>query len=147
MMVSDRKSGWQGEIGLSEEEREIEQLYRENIIDHYRNPRHKWEMSDYSVKVLELNPLCGDRIELFLKVDGGKVIDVSFQGDGCAISHSSMSMLTEKIIGVSIQDVGALTDKDISEMLGVKVSPSREKCATLGLRAVHRALRDLEEQK
>src|SRR5262249_39347258 len=86
------------------------------------------------------NPLCGDRIELFLNVADGRVTQVSFQGRGCAISQASASMLTEKIEGATLGDLRALKPADVLEMLGVEIGPARQRCALLSLRVLHEGI-------
>jgi nitrogen fixation NifU-like protein len=113
-----------------------ENLYREIILDHYRNPRNKGTLdpADYSYE--DTNPLCGDEIRIDLRVKDGVVDDVKFSGRGCAISQASASMLTEMIEGRPLAEVKALTKDDLLEELGVPVSPARLKCALLSLKVL-----------
>lgn len=108
----------------------------EIILDHYRNPRNYGEMRDADIRARDSNPLCGDVVELFLKIEDGRVKDVSFMGKGCAISQASASMLTERLRGMSIEDVKNLQRSDILEMLGIELSPVRLKCALLSLKVL-----------
>ena len=119
---------------------EEEELYKENIIDHYKHPRHFGRLGKYSCTHLEHNPLCGDRFQVYLSIDKEKVTDVSFEGQGCAISMASMSLLSEKIMGMSIFEVRRLGPWDIFNILGIKISHTRSKCALLSLKAVQQAL-------
>ncbi len=121
---------------------EEEELYKENIIDHYKNPRNKRKMDDCAIEHKELNPLCGDEITVFIDVDKEKVIDASFQGQGCAISQASISMLTDKLKGMSITEAQTLQREDILEMLGIPVGPVRMKCALLSLKTVVRGIEE-----
>ncbi len=124
--------------GVLNEEQEI---YRENILDHYKHPRHAGILEDATHRCRELNPLCGDEIEVHIKVNGSQTIeDVRFQGRGCAISQASISMLADKIIHMPASNVKALTRDDILNMLGIPISTVRMKCALLGLKAVHKSL-------
>jgi len=116
-------------IGMSSPELEV-------ILDHYRNPRNYGELSDADIRVKDSNPLCGDVVELFLKVEDGRIKDVSFIGKGCAISQASASMLTERLRGMSIEEVKNLQKSDILEMLGIELSPVRLKCALLSLKVL-----------
>ena len=119
---------------------EDEELYKENIIDHYKHPRHFGRLGKYSCTHLEHNPLCGDRFQVYLSIDKENVTDVSFEGQGCAISMASMSLLSEKIMGMSIVEVRRLGPWDIFNLLGIKISHTRSKCALLSLKAVQQAL-------
>jgi len=113
---------------------DMDMMYQENILDHYKNPRNFGTIKNASVHHHEKNPLCGDELNLFLVIDKNKKIaDVKFSGHGCAISQASASMLTEKMKGKSIEDVNKLTKEDILEMLGIPLSPVRLKCALLSL--------------
>ena len=112
----------------------IEMMYQENILDHYKNPRNFGKIENASVHHHEYNPLCGDEIEMFLVLDENrKVVDVKFNGHGCAISQASASMLTEQIKGKNIDELKKMTKENILEMLGIPISPVRLKCALLSL--------------
>lgn len=122
-----------------------DELYKENILDHYRNPRNKEILLDFDLKGYGLNASCGDKITLFVKFgDNGKVTHASFEGDGCAISQASTSMLTEKIKGMSKEDVRLLSPGDIYDMLGIKISPGRTKCALLPYEALNNGLQNIK---
>lgn len=111
------------------------------ILDHYRNPRNYGELKEYSVKVKDSNPLCGDVIEVFLKINSEGVVEkASFRGHGCAISQASASMLIESIHGKKLDDVKALDRQYVFDMLGIDVGPVRVKCALLSLKAVKAAV-------
>ena len=111
-------------------------LYREYILDHYQNPRNYGEMEDPDISHEEYNPLCGDRLVFQLKLENGRVVDVKFHGEGCAISQASASMLTERVLGKTIDDLKAITKEEILEMLGIPIGPVRIKCALLSLKAL-----------
>ncbi|HLC50253.1 MAG TPA: SUF system NifU family Fe-S cluster assembly protein [Candidatus Nanoarchaeia archaeon] len=112
----------------------IEQMYQENILEHFKHPRNFGTLKNASVEHHEKNPLCGDEIGMFLIIDKGKkVTDVKFNGHGCAISQASASMLTEKIKGMNLKDAEKLTKEDVLEMLGIELSAVRLKCALLSL--------------
>lgn len=113
-----------------------ENLYREIILDHYRNPRNKGTLdpSDYSFE--DTNPLCGDEIRIDLRVRDGVVSEVAFSGRGCAVSQASASMLTELVEGRPLEEVKAISKDDLLEELGVPVSPARMKCALLSLKVL-----------
>ncbi|MDW8084239.1 MAG: SUF system NifU family Fe-S cluster assembly protein [Candidatus Caldarchaeum sp.] len=112
----------------------------EVILDHYRNPRNYGELSDASVKVKDSNPLCGDVVEVYLKINGGLVEKASFRGHGCAISQASASMLIESIQNKSLEEVKALNKQHVFDMLGIEVGPVRVKCALLPLKALKAAV-------
>ncbi len=126
-----------GEGPLTEEQ----EIYRENILDHYKHPRHTGVLKEYSHRHRELNPLCGDEIEVFLKLNGTQIVEeVAFVGKGCAISQASMSMLTEKITHLPVEHVKQMTNDDVLEMLGIPIGVVRMKCALLGLKTIHNSL-------
>ena len=108
-------------------------MYAENILDHYRNPKNFGKLENPDVKFRELNPLCGDEYEFQLKLSDGSVKDVKFNGDGCAISMASASMLSEFVRGKKISEVKKVSAEDIFKLIGITVSPARIKCALLPL--------------
>ncbi len=113
----------------------MDDFYRENILDHYRNPRNKGQLENPTHTHEEDNPLCGDVIRIDLHVNGEDVIDqVRFDGRGCAISQASASMLTEMIQGRSVEEAKGLTKDDILEALGIEIGPVRLKCALLSFK-------------
>ncbi len=98
----------------------MDDMYREYILDHYREPRNHGHLENPTIAAADTNPLCGDRIEIDLLVsDDGRVGEVRFSGRGCAISQASASMLTERIEGATLEELRAITPQDILEMLGV----------------------------
>ena len=112
-------------------------IYREIILDHYRNPRNKGKLPDADVSIHDSNPLCGDEIDMHLKVDGDKIKDIRFEGRGCAISQASASMLTEMVAGKQLTSVKDLTKDDILENIGLtNLGPARIKCALLSLKVL-----------
>jgi len=117
-----------------------EELYRQNILDHYKNPRNKREMADPTLHGRGVNASCGDKIDFYIKLDGDKVSDVSFAGDGCAVSVAASSMLTEKLKGMTANDLRVISPGDIYNMLGVKISPGRVNCALLAYEAMNHYL-------
>jgi nitrogen fixation protein NifU and related proteins len=118
----------------------MEQMYHENILDHYKHPHNFGELKGASVHHHEHNPLCGDTIDLYLTIQDGKVADVKFTGKGCAISQASASMLTDEIKGKAIVEIEKLTKDSILEMLGITLSPIRLKCAMLSLDTLKNAV-------
>jgi nitrogen fixation protein NifU and related proteins len=124
---------------------EFEQMYREVILDHYRNPRGHGAMDDPDAEAEGMNPLCGDEVTIFVSLaeDGETIDDVKFSGRGCAISQAATSMLTEMVKGRSAADVATLPKEELLEEIGIPLTPIRLKCALLGLGvlkvALHRA--------
>ncbi|MEM0482309.1 MAG: SUF system NifU family Fe-S cluster assembly protein [Nitrososphaerota archaeon] len=108
----------------------------ENILDHYRNPRNYGELPDADIRVKDSNPLCGDVVEMHIKVKDGVVEDIKFRGKGCAISQASASMLTERVRGMRLEDVKSIDRQQILDMLGIELSPVRLKCALLSLKVL-----------
>lgn len=114
-----------------------EDIYREIILDHYRNPRNKGRISDADVSFHDSNPLCGDEIDIHLKVVDNVVKDIKFEGRGCAISQASASMLTEMVMNKPLTSVKELDKDDILENIGlVNLGPARIKCALLSLKVL-----------
>jgi nitrogen fixation NifU-like protein len=138
-------------------EPQLDDLYRELILDHYRNPRNRRSLDDPKVVGEGYNPLCGDEIEVQVRLDGGVISDIGFGGRGCSISQASGSMMTEAVKGKSLEDVRSLiaaftrmmTDPDfappaelgdLEALQGVAKYPVRVKCATLAWRALEEGL-------
>lgn len=115
-------------------------IYREEILDHYKNPRNYGSLKEATHQASDRNASCGDLMEMSLKVKKGRIEAVKFKGEGCAISMAAASMLTEKIKGRRVAEIELMTDKDIAKMLGVKISLTRMKCATLGLVVCQKAI-------
>lgn len=111
-------------------------LYQEEILHHYKQPRNKKRIPNPTYSVEAINPLCGDKLGLDVLVKDGLIADIGFWGDGCAISQAAMSMMTEEVKGAPVERLKSLTKEDVLELLGVAVGPSRLKCATLCLRAI-----------
>jgi nitrogen fixation NifU-like protein len=124
----------------------MDDLYRELIIDHFKNPQYRGHLDPYDIRFEDDNPLCGDHIEITLRVDGdGKVTEGRFDGKGCAISQSSADLLIESIIGKTVEDVKKLTKQDILDMLGIDLGPVRLKCALLSLKVLKAGIYGLGE--
>ncbi|WP_458412008.1 Fe-S cluster assembly sulfur transfer protein SufU [Schinkia sp. CFF1] len=142
---------------------DLDTLYRKVIMDHYKNPRNRGEMEDESDITINMNnPTCGDRIQLQLKVDNGIVTDVKFDGEGCSISMSSASMMSQAIKGLKVEKALRLAEifskmmlgeeyddsdldlGDIEALAGVAKFPARIKCATLCWKAMEKGLGEEE---
>jgi len=117
------------------------EMYREFILEHYKNPQNYGELKEATHTQEEYNPLCGDKITIQLIVKDNKISDIKFKGQGCAISMAAASLLTERIKGVDISEVEKLNRDDMMELLKIPVGPARIKCLLLGLEAVRRALK------
>ncbi|MDC8453171.1 MAG: SUF system NifU family Fe-S cluster assembly protein [Candidatus Nitrosotalea sp.] len=116
-------------------------IYREIILDYYRNPRNYGKIQNPDIAQRDSNPLCGDELEMHLNIKDDKVADVKFTGKGCAISQASASMLTELILGKDFEYVKKLTKEDILDNLGLHdLGPARIKCALLSLKVLKSGL-------
>ena len=120
----------------------FDDLYRENILDHYRNPRNHGRIEDAAATAEGMNPLCGDEVTITVAFgdDGETIEDVRFEGRGCAISQASTSMLTELIKGRKAADVLDFERDELLEEVGIPLTPVRLKCAILGLHTLKVAL-------
>jgi nitrogen fixation protein NifU and related proteins len=116
-------------------------MYQEVILQHYRTPHHFGPLAGANREGEESNPLCGDHITVRLKVgDRGQIEGVGFEGDGCAISVASASMLSDRLLGITVEEAGRLTRDDVLGQLGIPLSPVRIKCALTGFAALGKAL-------
>jgi nitrogen fixation NifU-like protein len=124
----------------------MDDLYREVIIDRYKNPLYRGALDPYDISFEDDNPLCGDHIRIDLRVTpDGIVSEALFQGHGCAISQASADLLLESIQGKPLEDVKQLTKEDILEMLGIDLGPVRLKCALLSLKVLKAGVYGLGE--
>jgi nitrogen fixation NifU-like protein len=141
-------------------EGDLRDLYQELILDHYRHPKNFRTMPDATRSVEADNPLCGDRLRLYVRLEGEHIADISFKGSGCAISVASASLLTERLKGATVAEAKALfaamhdlltgEEAEVDEaalgklvaLTGVRQYPTRIKCATLGWHALKAALQD-----
>jgi nitrogen fixation NifU-like protein len=118
----------------------MDELYRDFILDHYRNPRNAGTLPNPDATFEDNNPLCGDKIRMDLCIADGKVTDVRFAGRGCAISMASASLLTEQIKGMPLADIAKLSKDDVLANIGIAISAARLKCALLGIKVLKQAL-------
>ncbi len=124
----------------------MDDLYRDLIIDHYKNPQYRGHLDPNDIHFEDDNPLCGDHIEVTLRVDEkGKVSDGRFDGRGCAISQASADLLIESIIGKPLEEVKALNKQDVLDLLGIELGPVRLKCALLSLKVLKAGVYGLGE--
>ena len=122
----------------------MDDLYRENILDHYKHPRNFGKLTSTNATASDDLVSCGDTLSMQLLITKNIVEDIKFQGTGCAISMSSASMLTELAKGKSVDDLKRLTKDDILTMLGINPTPTRLKCALLSLEVLHKALNSIK---
>lgn len=113
-------------------------IYREEILEHWQNPQNFGEMKKADVVIDQINPLCGDKVRFYFRIKKGKIDDVSFTGNGCAISVAASSILSGILKGKSVEAVKKITGEDVLAMIGGKKNfpPARLKCAFLALEAV-----------
>ena len=114
----------------------FDDLSREHILDHYRNPRNQGTLEQPDITYEDTNPLCGDRVRVDVQVRDGRLATVRFSGSGCSISQAAASMLCEEIEGKSLDEVKQLGRQDMLDMLGIELGPVRLKCALLALKTV-----------
>ncbi len=115
-------------------------IYADIILDHYKNPHNFGTIKEPDASAIDVNPLCGDEIEMHLKVGDSKIFDIKFTGRGCAISQASASMLTELAIGKTLEEIKRMERKDIIDLLGIELSHARIKCAMLSLKVLKLAV-------
>lgn len=123
----------------------MDNLYREQILDHYKHPRNFGKLKNANASANDNIISCGDQLAIELVVKKGTLTEIMFQGQGCAISMASASMLTELVKGKTIVDLKKLTRDDILAMLGINPTPTRLKCALLSLEVLHKALQNYGE--
>lgn len=141
---------------------ELRELYQEVILDHYRKPRNSSALREPSHRAEGINPLCGDKVQISLRIDDGRVTEIAFEGAGCAISTASASLMTEAVKGKTVEEAEeifrrfheAMTGEEsfpgelgkLEVLSGVREYPVRIKCATLAWHTLHAALHEQETQ-
>jgi nitrogen fixation NifU-like protein len=124
----------------------MDDLYREVIIEHYKNPDHRGTLDPHDISFEDENPLCGDHIRVDLRVDeNGVVKEATFDGHGCAISQSSADLLLDSIIGKSVEEIKQMNKQDVLDILGIDLGPVRLKCALLPLKVLKAGVYGLGE--
>jgi nitrogen fixation NifU-like protein len=124
----------------------MDDLYREVIIERYKNPVYKGELDPCDISFEDENPLCGDHIRIDLRMnEKGEVTDAAFSGHGCAISQASADLLLESVMGKSVEVIKALSKDDVLELLGIDLGPVRLKCALLSLKVLKAGVYGLGE--
>ena len=118
----------------------MDELYRDYILDHYKNPRNFGELDEHDLEWHDHNPLCGDELGVHLVVDEqGRIAELRFHGQGCAISQAAASITSEELIGMNVNEIPELSADWVLEQLGIPVSPTRRKCALLSLKVMRGA--------
>lgn len=119
----------------------MDSIYRENILEHSKHPQNKGHLDPYDYSFEDTNPLCGDEIHIEVRVnDEGIVTDIAFDGQGCAISQASASMLTEIVQGMSVDEIKSMPKEELLDEVGIDLSPARQKCALLGYNVLKASL-------
>jgi nitrogen fixation protein NifU and related proteins len=117
----------------------MDALYRDFILDHYKNPRNFGELAEHDLDFRDHNPLCGDELGVHIVVEDGKVKDLRFHGQGCAISQAAASITSDELIGMPVGEIENLDAEWVLEQLGIDISPTRRKCALLSLKVMRGA--------
>ncbi|MFL5895722.1 MAG: iron-sulfur cluster assembly scaffold protein [Thermoleophilaceae bacterium] len=118
----------------------MDELYRDYILEHYKEPRNFGEISEPSMSFHDRNPLCGDEMEIQLVVENGKIADLKWHGQGCAISQAAASIASEELIGMPVDEAAALNADWMLEHMGIEISATRRKCALLNLKVLRGAV-------
>lgn len=118
----------------------MDELYREHLLDRYREPRHRGRPETFDLNHRELNVSCGDTCEIFVRFDGDRAAEPRFEGHGCAISMAAADLLMEAVAGKTAAEIAALTETEMLQIVGVPVGPARLKCATLALKTLQKGL-------
>ena len=121
---------------------EMDNLYRDFILEHYREPHNRGVLEPHDLHFADSNPTCGDDLSMTLRLDesGARIADVAFDGRGCAISQASASIMTDELRGMSLDEVRGMDPRGVVESLGVPIGPARLKCALLGYKVLQGAV-------
>ena len=117
----------------------MDALYRDFILDHYKRPRNFGELQPHDLDAHDHNPLCGDEMGVHIRVSDGRIADLRFHGQGCAISQAAASITSDELIGMPVEEVEKLDADWVIEQLGIEISPTRRKCALLSLKVMRGA--------
>ncbi len=120
-------------------------LYRETLLENFKNKANRGRLSNPSISKNSSNPLCGDSLAMDVMVKDGKIVDIKFEGSGCAVSMAATSMLIDKVVGLHIEDAKKITKDQLINEINPNLTLSRIKCATLGYNSLMEALSDLDK--
>ncbi len=135
-----RATGRAARVGAPATVEAVDDLYREQILEHYKRPHNFGRLDPADLEFEDTNPFCGDEQHVFIRLDGDeRVAEVAFEGKGCAISTAATSMLTDELTGMSREEVIRLPKEFVLDLLGIDISATRMKCALLGLKIVKSA--------
>jgi nitrogen fixation NifU-like protein len=123
----------------------MDALYREYILDHYKSPRNFGHLDERDVEFFDRNPLCGDELGVHVRLEGDRVSDLRFHGQGCAISQATASIISEEIKGKTVGEIADLDRNFVTDEIGLELSPTRLKCGLLSLKVVQGALLGTDE--
>lgn len=123
------------------------EIQAEIVLEHYREPHNYGKIEDASVSLTESNPVCGDTVNISLLIEDGVVTDIKFVGKGCSISQASASMLTDRVLGKSLEELKKMGEDAVLEMIGLNLGPSREKCALLSFNTLQKCISHYEGEK
>ena len=118
----------------------MDELYRDYILEHYKSPKNFGELPEHDLEFHDKNPLCGDELGVHIRVEDGKIAELRWHGQGCAISQAAASIASEELIGMPVDDAAALDADWMLEHLGIDISPTRRKCALLNLKVLRGAV-------
>ena len=119
-------------------------IYREIILDHYKNPKNRGTLDPADYTYEDVNPLCGDEIRIDVRVQDDRVSEIRFSGRGCAVSQASASILTEMVEGQTLDTVKLIGKNELFDEVGIPISPARVKCALLGLKVLKAGIYGLD---
>jgi nitrogen fixation NifU-like protein len=118
----------------------MDELYRDYILEHYKNPKNFGELSEHDLEFHDKNPLCGDEMEIQIRVEDGKIAELKWHGQGCAISQAAASIASEELIGMPLDDAAQLDADWMLDHMGIDISATRRKCALLNLKVLRGAV-------